>query len=102
WTVACASENSRKHIRLPIDHVGVAVAAFGDQSDVFGYGCVGWAGPLAVDHFMEVVRRRNVSCFHLLLVDAPRDGSRERDAASVKSIPRGPALGGRIRQGMLV
>ena len=63
-TVAGASENSRKHVRAPIDHVGVAVAALGDQSDVFRNGRVGRAGPLAVDDFVEVVGRRNVCWFH--------------------------------------
>src|SRR6202035_354149 len=29
--IAGASENARKHVRSPIDHVGVAIAAFGDQ-----------------------------------------------------------------------
>src|SRR5581483_4265769 len=45
--VAGAAENSRKHVRLPVDHVGVAVAAGGDQTDVFGNGRVGGTGPLA-------------------------------------------------------
>jgi hypothetical protein len=70
WTVACASENSRKYVRLPIDHVGVAIAAFGDQADVFGNRGVCGTGPLAIDHFVKVVRGRNVSRFHSYLVRA--------------------------------
>ena len=70
WAIAGASENSRKHIRFPIDHVGVAVAAFGDQADIFRDRCVRGAGPLAVDHFMEVVRRRDISRFHSYLIRA--------------------------------
>ena len=68
--VAGASENSRKHVRLPIDHVGVAVAALGDQADVFRDGRVRGAGPLAVDHFVEVVGCRDISRFHSYLVRA--------------------------------
>ena len=35
-TVASAPEDPGKHVRFPVDHVGVAVAARGDQADVFG------------------------------------------------------------------
>ena len=69
-TIAGASENSRKHVRSPIDHVGVAVAAFSNQADVFWNGRMRGTGPLAVDHFVEVVRRRNISRFHSYLVRA--------------------------------
>ena len=68
--IAGASENSRKHVRSPIDHVGVAVAAFGDQADVFWNGRMRGTGPLAIDHFVEVVGRRNISRFHSYLVRA--------------------------------
>ena len=56
-----------KHVGLPIDHVGVAVAAGGDQPDVFRNRRVGRTGPLAIHDLVEVVRRRNVGGFHLLL-----------------------------------
>src|SRR5258707_7894083 len=69
-TVAGAAENSRKHIRFPVDHVGVAITAFGDQTDVFRHGRMRGAGPLAVDYFVKVVGRRNVSRFHSYLVRA--------------------------------
>ena len=69
-TVAGASQNSGKHVRLPIDHVGVAIAAFGDQADVFGNGGVRGTGPLAIDHFVKVVGRRDISRFHSYLVRA--------------------------------
>ncbi len=64
WAIAGASQDSRKHVRLPIDHVGVAVAALCDQSDVFGNGGVRWTGPLAIDHFMKVVGGRDIGRFH--------------------------------------
>jgi hypothetical protein len=63
-TITGASENSRKHIGAPIDHIGVAITTLGDQSDVFGDGCVRGAGPLAVDDFVKVVRGRDISRFH--------------------------------------
>src|SRR6202171_6776748 len=69
-TIAGASQNSRKYIRSPIDHVGVAIAAFGDQADVLWNWRMRGTGPLAVDHFMKVVRRRNISRFHSYLVRA--------------------------------
>ncbi len=65
--VAGAPEDARKHVRLPIDHVGVAVATRRDQSDVFGNRRVCRTGPLAVHDLVEVVRRRNVGRFHQLL-----------------------------------
>ena len=67
-TIAGASENSREHVRSPIDHVGVAIAAFGDQADVFGNWRVRGTGPLAVDYLVKVVGRRDISRFHSYLV----------------------------------
>src|SRR6185437_1450956 len=64
WPVAGAPEHARKHVRLPIDHVGVVVTPLRDQTDVFGDRRVRRARPLAVDHFVEVVRRSNVSVLH--------------------------------------
>ena len=74
--IAGASENSRKHVRFPIDHVGVAIAAFGNQADIFRDGGVCGAGPLAVDHFMEVVGRRDISRFHSYLIRAKHSEQR--------------------------
>ena len=65
--VACAPEDSGKHVGLPIDHVGVAVATSRDQTDIFGDGRVRRAGPLTIHDLVEVVRCRNVGRFHLLL-----------------------------------
>ena len=62
--IAGASQDTGKHVRPPIDHVGVAVAAFGDQADVFGNGRMRGTGPLAVDNFVKVIGRRNISRFH--------------------------------------
>jgi hypothetical protein len=58
--VARSPEDAGKDVRHPIDHVGVAVAAGGDQADVLGDGSVGGAGPLAINDFVEVVGRGDV------------------------------------------
>ena len=60
-----------KDVRLPVDHVGVGVAACRDQADVFGNGGVGRAGPLAVDDLVEVVRRQKCRWSSLLLETRP-------------------------------
>ena len=44
-TVAGAPENAGKDVRFPVDEVGVAVAARGDQADVFGNGRYGPGTP---------------------------------------------------------
>jgi rhodanese-related sulfurtransferase len=53
--VAGAPEDAGKDVRHPVDHVGLAVAAGGDQANVFGNGRVGRACPLAIDDFVEIV-----------------------------------------------
>ena len=62
--VAGPSQNARKDIGFPVDHVGVAVAACGDQTDVFGNRRMRRAGPLTIHHFVEIVRDRNIGWFH--------------------------------------
>src|SRR5216683_32770 len=69
-TIAGPSQNSRKYIRFPVDHVSVAIAAFSDQPDVFWNWRVRGTGPLAVDNFVKVVGCRNISRFHSYLVRA--------------------------------
>jgi hypothetical protein len=66
-TIASASEDPREHIGSPIDHVGVAIAAFSNQSDVFWNWGVCGTGPLAIDNFMKVVGCRYISRFHSYL-----------------------------------
>ena len=58
--VAGAAENAREDVGLPVDHVGVGVAAVGDQPDVFGHRRVRRAGPLAVDDLVEVLWRLGI------------------------------------------
>src|SRR5580698_6462387 len=60
WAIAGAPENSRKHVGVPVDHVGVAVTPRRDQPDVFRNWRMRRTGPLTIYDFMEVVRDRNV------------------------------------------
>ena len=62
--VAGAAEHAREYVRFPVDHVGVAVAACGDQTDVFGHRRVRRASPLTVDDLVEIIRNRDVGRFH--------------------------------------
>ena len=59
-TVARASENPGKDVRLPVDEIGVVVLAGGDQADVFGNRGVGRARPLAIDDLVEVIGVRDI------------------------------------------
>ena len=54
--VANTPEHARKDVAHPVDHVSVAVATLSDQPDVFGYGSVGRAGPLAINDLVEIGR----------------------------------------------
>ena len=76
WTIAGAPQNSGKHVRSPIDHVSVAVAALSDQADVFWNGRMRGTGPLAVDHFVKIVGCRDISRFHSYLVRAAQENPR--------------------------
>jgi hypothetical protein len=64
WTIAGAPEDTGKHVRMPIDHVGVAVTLSGDQSDVFGDGRMGRARPLTIDDLVEIIGVLDVGWFH--------------------------------------
>src|SRR5262249_38459282 len=77
-----------KYVRLPIDHVGVAVAARRDQSDIFGNRRVSRAGPLTIHDLVEIVWRRNVGGFHLLLCTTPSAPHYCADRAGLVSGPR--------------
>ena len=60
-TIARASQDTREHVRLAVEHVGVREAALGDQPDVFGHVGVRRASPLTVDNFVEVIRIAGIS-----------------------------------------
>ena len=61
--IAGAPENRGEHIRFPVEHVGVGIAALRDQTNVFGNIGVGRTRPLAVHDFVEVVRVVDVGGF---------------------------------------
>ena len=58
--VAGAAEDAREDVGFPVEEVGLRVATLGDQPEVLGHIGVRRAGPLAVDHFMVVVRAGDV------------------------------------------
>ena len=68
--VAGAAQDRRKHIRFPIQHVGVGISALRDEADVLGNIGVRGACPLAINDFVEIVRVLNVSGFHASPIDA--------------------------------
>ena len=62
--IACASQNAREHIGLPIDHVGVVVTLLGNQSDIFRDRCMRRTRVLAIDDLVEIFRVSDISWFH--------------------------------------
>src|SRR6185312_5178922 len=66
-TVAGAPENSREHVRLPIDHVGVGIALRRDQPDIFRHRRMGRTGPLAIHHLVEIFGIRDLGRLHYRL-----------------------------------
>ena len=68
--IADASQNARKDIGAPVDHVGIRVAAGSNQSDVLGNGGVSRTGPLTIHDFMKVVVCADVRRFHVRSVSS--------------------------------
>src|SRR6266436_880491 len=66
--VASATKHAGKHIRFPVDHIGVGVAPGCDQANVFRNWRVRRTSPLAINYLVEIVGRRNVGWFHTLLM----------------------------------
>src|SRR5208282_72260 len=54
--VAGAAENSRKDVRLPVDHVRVSITLSCNKPDVFRYRRVRRASPLAIHDLVEILR----------------------------------------------
>ncbi len=65
-TIARAPEDPGKHVRLPVDHVRIAVTALRDETDVFGNRRVRGTRPLAVDDFVEIGRIADIGRFQLV------------------------------------
>ena len=62
--VAGPAEHPWEDVGVPVHHIGVGVAAGGDQPDVLGHGRVCRARPLTVDHLVEVSRVSRVGRRH--------------------------------------
>src|SRR3546814_1125499 len=62
--VAGAAEDPGEDVGVPVHHVGVGMAAGGDQADVFGHRRVRRAGPLAVDDLVEGVGVADIGRLH--------------------------------------
>ena len=69
--VAGAPENAGEDVRLPVDHIGADMVAVGDAANIFGHRRMRRAGPLAIDHFVEVVGIREVSRLHDAVFSLP-------------------------------
>ena len=62
--IAGSSQNSGEDVRLPVDHIGAVMVALGDAPNVFGHRRMRRAGPLTIDHFVEVIGMRVVGRLH--------------------------------------
>ena len=62
--VAGPAEDAGEDVGVPVDHIGVAVTAGGDQTDIFGHRRVRRAGPLAVDDLVKIVGIADVGRRH--------------------------------------
>src|SRR5439155_14907325 len=95
--VAGAAEDAGKHVRFPVDHIGVVVTPGGDQPDIFRNGSMGETRPLTIDNLVKVGGIRNVGLLqrssvsdasdHMLFdrlaaVSAPRDSGPARHRQS--------------------
>ena len=58
--VAGAAEDAREDVRFAVEEVRLGVSPLRDEPDVLGDVGVGRAGPLAVHHFMVVLRIGNI------------------------------------------
>ena len=70
-TVAGAAQNPGEYVGFPVDHVGVVVAARGNQPDVLGHGGMRRAGVLTIDDLVEVLGVCNIGRFHCSGLWAP-------------------------------
>jgi hypothetical protein len=59
-TIARAAEDAWKDVRFAIEEVRFGESSLSDEADVLRHVRVGRAGPLAIHHFMVVLRIRDV------------------------------------------
>ena len=77
--VTSAAQYPGKHIRLPVQHVRIRVAALRNQPNIFRNVCMGRASPLAVHNLVEVVGVTDIRPSHKGIVTnldsvGPRNG----------------------------
>ena len=65
-SIADAPEDTRKHVRFPVEHIGIAEFALGDKAYVRRN--VGMSGtcPLAIDDFVKIVGPGCICWLHLI------------------------------------
>ena len=69
-TTEAVRKHTREYVRMPIDHERIRIPPRGNQPDIFRDCCMSRACPLAIDHLVKVVWRRDISRFHSYLVRA--------------------------------
>ena len=69
--VAGSSQNSWKDVRFPVDEIGAVMVAIRDAANVFGDRRMRRAGPLTVNHFVEVIGMRKVGRLHDAVISLP-------------------------------
>src|SRR5690606_3482685 len=62
--VTSSAKDSWKNIGFPVDHISFAVFLRRYQTDIFRDWRVGWAGILAIHHFVVIFRILNIGRFH--------------------------------------
>ncbi|GBF30345.1 hypothetical protein MnTg04_00286 [bacterium MnTg04] len=62
--VADSAQDAGKHIRLPIQHVGVVESTLGDQPDIARHIRVRRTRPLAIDHLVVIIRVFGIDRIH--------------------------------------
>ena len=87
WAVARSAKNAGKHVRIPVDHVRLGIAAGGDKANVFGHRRVRRTCVLAVDYLVKIFGILDVSWFQFCISLKYIGVKQEYDKAGRKSLP---------------
>ena len=87
WAVACSAQDAGKHVRIPVDHVRLGIAAGGDKANVFGHRRVRRTCVLAVDYLVKILGILDVSRFQCCISLKYIGVKQEYDKAGRKSLP---------------
>jgi hypothetical protein len=63
-SVAGSTQNSRKNIRLPVDHIGLCIFASGNKSDVMRYWRVSRTCILTINYLVVILRIFDIGGLH--------------------------------------